>query len=232
MMEKIKLFCLPYAGGSATVYLKWRKYLSDYIEVVPVELAGRGKRFCEPLYDSIDKAIDDAYEFIVNNIDNNKFAIFGHSMGCTMTYEIYNKLVENNEQLPSAIFLSARKPPDSSDDKRYNDMSDLELVNEMKKLGGTPKEVYEDNELLKIVLKIFKADLVMLENYKFIYRPYKIKCKTLVLGGTKDKGISKNDLTNWNKFIDGKLDIKMVKGGHFYINENIEDVTDVINEYL
>ena len=43
-MEKINLFCLPYAGSSASVFFKWKKYLDEDIMLYPIELAGRGKR--------------------------------------------------------------------------------------------------------------------------------------------------------------------------------------------
>jgi hypothetical protein len=43
----IKLFCFPYAGGSATIFNKWRSYFNvdSDIELVPLELSRRGKVF-------------------------------------------------------------------------------------------------------------------------------------------------------------------------------------------
>lgn len=63
-LMRIKLFCLPYGGGSAYSYLKWKSNLADLIELCPVELAGRGKRFHEPYYSNIDEAVDDVYKQI------------------------------------------------------------------------------------------------------------------------------------------------------------------------
>ena len=57
-MKNIKLFCIPHAGGSAAVYSRWKKYLDSSIELIPVELSGRGIRMGEKLYDSLKEAIE------------------------------------------------------------------------------------------------------------------------------------------------------------------------------
>ena len=44
----VRLFCLPFAGGSAATYRTWGSQLPSRIDVCPVELPGRGTRFAEP----------------------------------------------------------------------------------------------------------------------------------------------------------------------------------------
>lgn len=63
-MSKIKLICIPYAGGSAQVYKKWEKYIHSSVEVVPIELAGRGKRLLNPFIENIRKIAQ--YSIIVH----------------------------------------------------------------------------------------------------------------------------------------------------------------------
>ena len=48
-MSNISLYCLPYSGGSAAMYYKWRSVLSDNITLRPLEPAGRGTRIRQPL---------------------------------------------------------------------------------------------------------------------------------------------------------------------------------------
>ena len=40
-MSNISLYCLPYSGGSAAMYYKWRSVLSDNITLRPLEYASR-----------------------------------------------------------------------------------------------------------------------------------------------------------------------------------------------
>ena len=89
----MKIFCLPYAGGSSSVFAKWKTYMSRDIEIVAPELAGRGTRFNDEKYVSIQSAADDIYSIFLKKINQNeKFAIFGHSMGCFIVYEIYRRI--------------------------------------------------------------------------------------------------------------------------------------------
>lgn len=50
----VSLLCLPCAGASATMYLRWRRLLPKWIQVVPVELPGRGGRLAEALVEDFD----------------------------------------------------------------------------------------------------------------------------------------------------------------------------------
>lgn len=118
-MHKITLFCFPYAGGSAVAYNKWKKYNNTNIEIIPIELAGRGKRFGEELYDKIEDAVDDVYEIVKSNI-NGPYGLFGHSMGSIIAYELARKINNSNLPNPEYIFVSGRKPPHiEENEKKY-----------------------------------------------------------------------------------------------------------------
>ncbi|MNW69143.1 Thioesterase domain protein [compost metagenome] len=49
-MGQVTLFCLPHAGGSASIFAKWRNLLDCLIKLYPIELAGRGERFNEKVF--------------------------------------------------------------------------------------------------------------------------------------------------------------------------------------
>lgn len=55
----MKLFCIPYAGGSEVIYYKWKRYLNSSIYLEPIELKGRGKRFNEDFYENLEEAVED-----------------------------------------------------------------------------------------------------------------------------------------------------------------------------
>lgn len=77
MSEKIKLFCWPFAGGSASYYLSWRQYLQENIEIIPVQLSGRGDRYTDKPYNNFGEMADEGYNYIINNVKgNDKFAFF------------------------------------------------------------------------------------------------------------------------------------------------------------
>ena len=102
---KMKLLCIPYAGGSAFAYNFFNDYLTD-LEVVPIELKGRGKRFKEVNYNTFTEAVDDIYDYVKEIIKDTKYMIFGHSMGSWLAYELYYKILEEGNTLPILMFFS------------------------------------------------------------------------------------------------------------------------------
>ena len=107
----MKLFCIPYAGGSATMYNRWSTNLSDDIELVPIELAGRGHRMEEPFYPSFDHAVQDIQQVIAQKRNHDHFALFGHSMGALLAYESAVRMDIHDQQQLRHLFLSGCLPP-------------------------------------------------------------------------------------------------------------------------
>ena len=60
----LDLYCLPCAGASASVYLRWRRRLPAWIEVLPLELPGRGMRLGEPLVEDFQTLVEQLCEEI------------------------------------------------------------------------------------------------------------------------------------------------------------------------
>ena len=65
--------------------------MDPFIVVNEVELAGRGRRMNEPLIDNMEEMVEDIYYSIKDYI-TEPYAIFGHSMGGLLTYELCHKL--------------------------------------------------------------------------------------------------------------------------------------------
>ena len=90
--------------GSAFNYAKWKNYFNPYIEVVPIELAGRGYRIEESLYQGMEEAVNDAYTSIVKQIDASPYILFGHSMGSLIAYEVARKYRVLITNYPNFLF--------------------------------------------------------------------------------------------------------------------------------
>src|SRR5215471_13862314 len=75
----LRLFCLPYAGGSAVVFHNWQKYLPLDVEIYPVQLPGRGMRLHEVPFTSMDALVEAMLDALLPFLDC-PFALLGHSM--------------------------------------------------------------------------------------------------------------------------------------------------------
>ncbi len=235
-MTKIKLFCFPFAGGSAAAYNPWKPLLSNNIELRGVELAGRGRRIRESMYQSIPEAVNDVYSIIRDEIATQPYALYGHSMGSVIAFELYYKIKENNLPGPRHIFFSGRGAPHCSREgkKVFHLMPDDEFREEMIKLGGTASEFFEHPELLEVFLPLLKNDLKVNESYEYTEKPSKLECNVTVLNGLQDEDVKVDEVEEWKQHsAEGyRCTIQHFAGGHFFINEEPAKVVDIINRTL
>jgi surfactin synthase thioesterase subunit len=226
------LFCLPYAGGSESIYFNWKNYLDPSIRLYSIVLKGRGARYNDTFYDSLEDAVEDIFNNIKNMIVEEDYAIYGHSMGSLLAYELYYKINEMGARKPKHIFFSGNKPPNIPRDKdNIHTLPKHEFWNEIIALGGTTEEVLDSNELLEIVLPILKNDFKIIETYRYKEKATKIECNISVLNGKQDSIILK-DLLSWNDHTNRRCRIYDFNGGHFFINDNAKKVTSIINSTL
>lgn len=226
------LFCLPYAGGSEAAYYKWKKNLHPSIELIPIELKGRGKRFNEIFYESLEEAVDDIFENIKDKIINNDYAIYGHSMGSLLSYELYYKIEQMGMKKPKHIFFSGYRAPSIIRQKEnIYTLPDYDFMKTVMDLGGTPEELMKSQELLEIFIPIIRNDFKILETYKYKKRENKIECNVSVLNGKKDT-IKLDEILAWKNHVSKEFKIYNFEGNHFFINTNVENITNIINVKL
>lgn len=232
-MNKLRLFCLPYAGGSATIYNRWKNKVINNIIIMPVELQGRGKRFLEPLYSSVEQAATDIFNYIINEVDEEEYAIFGHSMGCLLSYEVARKIKESGFKEPIHIFFSGKEPPHIKErGKTLHTLPDEEFISEIYKKGGMPKEIFENKEILKIFTPILKADFKIIETYAFKPDINKLNYNISVLNGSKDDEISHERIMEWKLYTNKECNIYEFDGGHFFIMDKEDEVLKLIGSTL
>ncbi|PEU19243.1 MULTISPECIES: thioesterase II family protein [unclassified Bacillus (in: firmicutes)] len=233
MSKKIKLFCFPYAGASATIYSKWRRYLPDYIELHPIELSGKGGRIGEKLYHSLDEAVEDIYKKIKKHINDSSYSLFGHSLGGLIAYELYQKLKEKNEKLPSMLFISGSSPPHRKKSGNYHLLSDKEFKEYIISMGGIPKELIEDEILFDFFLPALRCDFKMIETYISSQRNHIcIDTGLAILYGKSDPLVDLQEINEWEDYMQGRFFIESFDGNHFFINEQTENVVKFISECL
>jgi surfactin synthase thioesterase subunit len=87
LRTRVRLFCLPYAGGSETIFRTWQQNLPETIEVLPIQLPGRGARMKEPPLTRLPPLVQ-ALSRSLRPEMNLPFAFFGHSMGGMIAFEL------------------------------------------------------------------------------------------------------------------------------------------------
>lgn len=231
-MNQIKLFCFPYAGGSSSNYMKWRSKLFSSIQLIPIELAGRGRRIQEPFYQSFDAAIDDIVQEIEKHLDGTPFAFFGHSMGSLLAYECAHKLMIKRELLPEVIIFSGKNPPHLKKKKQIYQLSDVQFRQELLAIGGFEKEIVENTELFNFFIPILRADFRLVETYNYKEKQDKIDSDIVVLYGKNDNLTTIEELNEWSIHVKRQPKIYAFDGGHFFINDQFHSIIHLINTLL
>ncbi|HLO86793.1 MAG TPA: thioesterase domain-containing protein [Nostocaceae cyanobacterium] len=226
---ELRLFCLPYAGGSAMIYRTWGNYLPSTIEVCPVELPGRGKQIKSSPYDKLEPLVEVLAENIQQYLDK-PFAIFGHSLGGLISFEFCRFLRSEFNLRPVHLFVSACKSPQIiRTEKPVWELSYAELVDKMRRLNGTPEEILQNQELLQLFIPIWRADFAILDNYIYTHQPV-FNFPISVFGGLKDD-ITVDNLQAWQEHTTSFY-LRMFEGNHFYINSVTEVFFNTINHKL
>ncbi|WP_068780039.1 thioesterase II family protein [Paenibacillus sp. GM2] len=229
----ISLICLPYAGGSAQVYKRWINQLHPGVRLVPAELAGRGSRIGEPFYANVTEAVRDLLPLVRETaLGSDSYALFGHSMGSLLGYEILHALREEGFPLPAAVFLSGRGAPHCEQEEiRVTYMlPDDEFLEALKRLGGMPDELFRHQELLDMFMPILRADFKLVGEYEHRVRP-PLPLRLAVLSGKDDDCII-GPLEEWGHYATGGCELMLFEGGHFFLHEREGDVVAVINKML
>lgn len=110
----IKIFCIPRVGNSASMFAKWNASVHPSIELAPIELAGRGARFNEAFYEDFEDCVGAVFDQIVPTPLQSTYALFGHSMGANIAFEIARRLDVEVILNPSYLFclqVDLRKCP-------------------------------------------------------------------------------------------------------------------------
>lgn len=226
---RVPLYCLPYAGSSASVYVRWKRRLPAWIEVVPVELPGRGWRMAEPPALTMPDLLD-RIEREVRPEPGHPFAVFGHSLGAIIAFELAARL-EGRGQGPSLVFASGTSAPGSRDRERFAALStDEELRAELLRLGGTPAHVLADAELMQLMLPVLRADFQIARSYAG--SGHVLGAPLCVLGGAADPTTSTQALAGWREQTRGDFALHVLPGGHFFLQQEERALLGLIEQHL
>ncbi|WP_272491090.1 thioesterase II family protein [Paenibacillus apiarius] len=230
-MSIVKLFCVPYAGGSAMIYNPWKHVMGDAVELVPLELSGRGRRFGAPFYKSIRAAVEDVAEQIIPHVDDGSYALWGHSMGAIIVYELCHYMRQQGHPLPVHLFCSGSSAPRlRKKDKPIHDLPEEQFLKEIEELEGTPQEFFEHKELIDLYLPILRNDFMIIEQYEYEEKAEKLNTDLSVLYGSGESFV--NEVQGWETHTSTSCRLHEFQGGHFFLFDHVQPIANVVKDAL
>jgi medium-chain acyl-[acyl-carrier-protein] hydrolase len=226
----VRLFCFPYGGGGDSIFRSWQQSLSDTIEVCPVQLPGRGSRMTEPPCTDINQLVRDAGQALAPYLDK-PFALFGHSMGALIAFELARHMRSKYSVQPVHLFASGRRSPQTTNEPLDPKLFDSELPAMLRRNNGTPEEVLENPELMELVLPIIRADLALCKSYVYIPKP-PFSFPITAFGGLDDHGVPRRYIEGWREHTIGPFVLRMLPGDHFFLNTSRLLLLEAISKEL
>lgn len=214
---ELRLICIPYAGGSAHVFKGWEAYLPAEVEIHAVQLPGRGQRIGEAPVDSLTELTSTLVD-VLGPLTDRPYALFGHSMGALISYEVARALRGQGAPPPAHLFLSARHaahlPPSRPP---IHHLPDSKFVAELERYRGTPAAVLQNRELMDLFLPALRADFTISERY--VYEPAApLPCPIAAFGGVQDELVNRASLAAWEEHTSSTFSLRLFPGDHFFLH--------------
>lgn len=232
-----RLICLPHAGGAPTLFRQWPAALPDEIEIIGVQLSGRGSRLHEAPFERIQPLLQALMPVLRTELTRLQVqarvpvAFFGHSLGALLAFELVHALQADAIQL-SALFVSACHAPQQFPvEEKLHDLPRSELLAAVQRFEGIPRQLLAEAELLDMILPAFRADMAVYETYVYRQRP-KLSVPIIACGGRNDVRVSPAELEAWREQAAGHFEQHLFEGNHFYLNDARPQLLQLIERTL
>lgn len=228
------LFSIPYAGGTTTAYRTLEDSLGPALRYVPLELPGRGFRQSDPACKTVDAMVD----ALVRSIDAEltdpavPYFIFGHSLGARLAYLIAVKKQALGQTMPMHLFIGGEGPPEVCPWR--SDATSMDRPERFRAevigSGSYPEELLRVQGKAEEILPVVRMDLEAFDEYT-PPRPPKLTCDVTAILSTRDV-VRREEMDRWGRRTEGKFDVKVVTGSHFFFLKQMPVLGKVILESI
>lgn len=208
---RLRFFCFPYAGGTASAYIPWIGHLPKNVEIALVQPLGRATIFGEAAHEDMD-FLSSGSVVEQNSISNRQHEFFGHSLGSNVVFEVVKVL--QSRKFPAPLHFVApgsRAPHLFQEVKTIQTLPEAALVSELKHLNGTLEEVQLNKASIRLMLPYLRAHFRISELH--VAKLQRLASPLMVFYGNK--------VNAWPRLLKFTKKIFLINCGHSFINEAI-----------
>jgi surfactin synthase thioesterase subunit len=211
----MRLFCFHHAGGGRLTFNPWQRALRPGVEVIPVEIANRER------FGTLRHLVDEVNDQLRSALDGPHM-FFGHSFGALLAYRLACRRAAEGSPLPRAMFLSSYAPPHLPPPLHaVENLDNHQLGTLLSDLGGMPREIIRWPALRDRAITTTRIDLRLCMTDDEA-ETATLSCPIHAFGGSDDPLVSECDLHEWRSRTSEEFSVKILKGGHFYLNDRTQ----------
>ncbi len=232
--SKLRIFCLPHAGGDISVFKNWSNSLPPEVEVYALQLADQKYPGSKPAFDYLTPLVEDLAEFLLPHLDG-KFAFYGHSLGALINFELCRYLRHYHHRQPIHFFVGAQHAPQLAYPyPSLENFSRSELLNFLKDLTNLELSelVNGDDTFLQLLLNSLKAASVIQKDH-YSYReeaPLDFPITSFI--GSEDKFLQEGHLSAWQVHTNSSFKLHKIDGKHLFLESHREQILQLISQDL
>lgn len=228
----LRLFCFPYAGGSAGVFRNWPRGLDPRIDIVAIQLPGRGVRAGEAPITDFPWLVEEVGAAVAATGSRVPFVFYGHSLGALLAFEVCRRARRLGLRRPAMLFASGRQAPHCPVRRRpVAQIDDDEFLAELRTLKGTPPTVLDNAELMQFLLPLIRADFALLDSWRFEHDE-PLDLPIVIMNGRADEHAAPEGAAQWARWTRAGSEMLSYEGGHFFLQEQERAVVRDVAERL
>lgn len=236
-LKKTKLFMIPALGTGASMYAHFLYNAPTDCEVLAVQLPGRENRLNENSYIHLTPLLDDLETALVTQLKDDRqhhdwqgdIALYGHSYGGLVAFELCRRLSKKYGLLPSHLFVSATTAPHLINTWKQRHTLDSEGSRSLSEQIILELSTSIDNvDFIKKIIPGMQRDMPLLTNYE--YQPDEpLSCPITVLSAIEDQSVLVAEMAQWQIQTHAAFKQHLVHGDHWFIIRSKEFVSKQIN---
>ncbi|KUH68288.1 thioesterase [Mycolicibacterium novocastrense] len=217
----------PHAGGAAAAYRAFASALARTgDDAYVVQYPQRADRLRHPAPETVQDLAADLFA-AGDWSELGPLRLFGHCMGAVIAFE-FGRVAERNGVPVRQLWVSASQAPSTIATSPRLPTAEAEVVANMVDLGGTDPRLLADEDFIELLVRAVRADYTAFNRYA-CEPDVRLAADIHTVGGRDDHRITPDMLRGWETHTQGAFTLSLFDGGHFYINDHLDAVAELVN---
>jgi medium-chain acyl-[acyl-carrier-protein] hydrolase len=228
---RITLCCFACAGAGPAEFHSWSRQLPPSVQLLAVRLPGRDTRIREAPFSRLEPLVEAVGEEIRHEMDCD-LALFGHSMGAVIAFELARWLRSRALAIPVRLFVAARVAPHvAAGPSRLHELPDDRFIEQIEAYNGSAASVLGSRTLMATLLPTLRADFALVETYRYETRP-PLACPITAFAGRDDSYTAPASIERWADLTAGGFTLHTLPGDHFFTRTRTASLVALIGDSL